>query len=704
MRMDQEKGVHNSGINRRTYLGAVGVATASTSLVGVAGASDDQYDEVVDIVEAGADNTGSEPIDDVFDEVKGDDTLVKFPDGTYAANQLIVYQLSNFAMVAEGDATLVPGDDYAEEQWIAGGETRDLRIEGFTIDNRGDGLAPEIDISAYDGLVVRDIEKIGVQEDGGTAFGLRILDPDGHGLVENVRATDGGYSVGLYIESDGPMTVRNCQFEQFTDNGLYASASSAPIRVEGGRFRNNNITQVRLGSADSVVTGAEIVADERVVGPNQDTCNMRGIRVADGPGPVTVDDCDITMSACRGSGAIVDAYSGGSLTVRDTRIHVDEDYTTNGSDGTRTSYAIFVDDATHAPEGSRTFENVSITGGGRYRSAVLTRRDDNTFQNVCIDQYGEGRNGIIFEESSDNYLGDSAVDVPDEEVVLRDSSVKTANVSYSGSCPKPGSSSSPDVPGEVGTVTHEQTTADEWLTVGFERQYDDPVVVGGPLSYEGYHPAHLRVRDVTAGSFDLQFEEWMYLDGDHRAETVHYLALSPGSYTADGLRVEVGRVGTNHEFSGFEFDRSFDRRPVVFAQTQSYNGSDPVVTRLQNVSTTGGQVLVQEEEGEENGGYHTTESVGYVAVEPGTGLIGDQQFEVGNVDVHEEWHTLEFGDSYADPQFLADIQTFTGPNTANVRYRNLTDSSVELKIQEEQSEDEEMAHRYERVGYAVFEG
>lgn len=669
--------------------------------MGVVGAGESQYDEVVDIVEAGADNTGNEPIDDVFDDVKGDDTLVKFPEGEYLANELIVYGLSNFAMVGD-NATLIPGDNYNENVWLGGSEPRNIRIENFTIDNTADGVTPQVDISFYGDLRFRNVDKVGYHDGPGIAFTFQSIDGSGRGYLENVSAPDGGDSVGIYLQGEGPMTVRDCHVEEFSNNGLYASYISAPVTVEGGVYRNNNIAGVRLGSADSVVRNATIEVTDNPFGDDPDTVNMRGIRVADGPGPVTVDNCDVSMEVCQGSGGIVTAYSGGSLTVRDTRIHVGQEYCTTGSGGTRTSYGVFVDDTSDDP-GTRRFENVSITGGGTYRSAMLLRRSHNTLENVCLDQTGDGRNGIIFEESSDNALYDSVIDVPDQEIVLRDSSVETANVSHSGSCPTPGDTTGSDVPGELGTVVHEQATADEWHTVGFEQRYDDPVVVSGPISYEGWHPIHTRVRDVTAGSFELQFEEWMYLDGDHRPETAHYLALSPGSYDAGGLAVEVGRTRANHEFSGFGFDRSFDRRPVVLAQPQTYNGSDPIVPRLRDVSTDGGEVLVQEEEGEENGGYHYEETVGYVAIEPGTGDVGGRAIEVGAADVHEEWRTIEFGGSYENPGFLAGIQTFTGPNPANVRYRNLTDSSVELFVEEEQSADDETLHRYERVGYAVFE-
>ena len=52
--------------------------------------------------------------------------------------------------------------------------------------------------------------------------------------------------------------------------------------------------------------------------------------------------------------------------------------------------------------------------------------------------------------------------------------------------------------------------------------------------------------------------------------------------------------------------------------------------------------------------------------------------------------------------FLADLQSFNGDDPVDIRYRNLTQSGVEVRIEEEQSADEETSH-LEAIGYAVFE-
>ncbi|MCZ6917002.1 MAG: fibronectin type III domain-containing protein, partial [Gemmatimonadetes bacterium] len=71
--------------------------------------------------------------------------------------------------------------------------------------------------------------------------------------------------------------------------------------------------------------------------------------------------------------------------------------------------------------------------------------------------------------------------------------------------------------------------------------------------------------------------------------------------------------------------------------------------------------------------------------------------------VGSEWHTLSFAQSYSDAVLLAGIQTFDGSDPAALRYKNLTASGAEIKVEEEASGDSEVAHTTEVVGYLVFE-
>jgi uncharacterized protein YkwD len=255
------------------------------------------------------------------------------------------------------------------------------------------------------------------------------------------------------------------------------------------------------------------------------------------------------------------------------------------------------------------------------------------------------------------------------------------------------------VPVEAGSVeTDHRPTA-----VELSGSYADPVVVAPTLSHRGPQPATPRLRTVGSSAFEVAAEEWRYLDGSHRQETVGWVAADAGSYVlGDGTRLEAGRVRTDHRWASAPFSASFRTTPVVFSGSQTVNGPQPVTTRHRGVSATDFAVRLQEAEA---GGPHRTEAVGYLAVEPGSGTLNGRAFEAGAAsDVGDAWRTVSFDRTYRRPSFLAALQTFRGGNTASVRYRNLTESSVEVTVEEERSRDGETAHLGEIVGYLVVEG
>jgi len=245
------------------------------------------------------------------------------------------------------------------------------------------------------------------------------------------------------------------------------------------------------------------------------------------------------------------------------------------------------------------------------------------------------------------------------------------------------------------------TVDEEWQSVSLSGSYEDPVVLAPTLSYRGPQPATVRLRNVTVGSFEVAVEEWLYLDGRHRDETVGWVATDPGKHSVGDAELAVGRVRTNHEWEPVSFPASFPSTPVVFSQAQTVAGRQPVTVRNRDVSDSGLSVRLQEEEAQ---GPHLTEEIGYLAIEPGTGTLAGRAFEAGTrADVGHGWQRVEFDGTYRQPVFLADVQTYRGWNTCAVRYRNLTESAVEVKVEEERSADREVAHLGERVGYLVVE-
>lgn len=258
----------------------------------------------------------------------------------------------------------------------------------------------------------------------------------------------------------------------------------------------------------------------------------------------------------------------------------------------------------------------------------------------------------------------------------------------------------------IAVETHKYSFDDTWVSTSHSSSVSNPVTIAKPVSYNGSHPAHVRLRDVTSDGFTSKVEEWEYLDGGHTTETVSSLTTTEREGTSDnGEPTEAGtvHVGTPDGWNSVSFSQSFTTTPIVLTVSQTYNGSDPIVTRNKNISTGGFDVTIQEEESYSPA--DTTETVGYFAVEPATGSLDGKPFEADTVTgVDETWTTIYFDQSYTDPIFLADMQTTNGGDTCNLRYRNLDSNSVEVFVEEEESSDTETGHTTETVGYVVVEG
>lgn len=268
--------------------------------------------------------------------------------------------------------------------------------------------------------------------------------------------------------------------------------------------------------------------------------------------------------------------------------------------------------------------------------------------------------------------------------------------------------------GEVGT----SVTDHNWRAVTFDRPYDDPVVVMGPLSFAGGQAATVRVRDVTSTGFEWRVEEWAYLDGAHLRERVGYAVVERGVYELpDGGLLEAGvsAVGDG-AFGAYEFSAGFPEAPVVFAQVATVNEDQPVTVQLDAGTAAGFRMrLIEEENGGSRDGVrsHADETVAWIAVTPGIGSgEGADRYEVGAtelLDFDTPWSDLTFAQSYPDPSrcWLGSIQTTRGGDPWTLRYRgDATDafpaSGLEFFGQEEASRDSELAHTKESVGYWIL--
>lgn len=260
--------------------------------------------------------------------------------------------------------------------------------------------------------------------------------------------------------------------------------------------------------------------------------------------------------------------------------------------------------------------------------------------------------------------------------------------------------------GELKIEVGEAAANDEWRRVDLQKTFVDPVVVAGPLSYNGSDPAVVRIRNVDNDGFEIQVQEWEYLDGWHVSENLGYAVMESGTYTLrDGTCLEAGWFTTNKSstFGAVKFSQTFQVVPVVVASVSSFNEPDAVAGRLRNISRQGFEFRMQEQE--RNFQSHPMETISFIAWEPSSGTLGDLAFEVNKAKgwIASAFKVIQFDETFAPTSvFLADMQTSNGGDTANLRCMRNGSQRVSVKVDEEQSRDSEKTHAPEIVGYMSF--
>ncbi len=456
-----------SGTNRRAFLAGTAAVAAGLAMTGSVTADDD-YDVILDIVDdLGADNTGGEPINDALaDAVEHDSVKVTFPSGEYVIHEgeggdgfarwdfgegEEVARVGKLALVGQEDTVLRPLDGGRHSILTLWG--RDITVRNFRIDQTGHDTSTGITTVAEENLLVSNIHFDGkvtgdyvetphwqsddydesvVPEDP-TCLIPGLLNEDGVGRIENVRAPDGVEShsrkgaVWVNFLHAGDLLFEACEFSNFSDNAIYGSppglahGNGGSVRVENCYFKNNNVTAIRLGTPGSYAKHCTVVteADEIPATPWGAITSRAGWVWYDFEG--SYEDIDVIHNHPNGQGIVEEGSHDGWLEVRDSRIELNN----GGANAIR-----YVDGGSQL-----TLENLSITGEASGDAAIRLGSCELDAENVCIHQTGSGRDGFSL-SSVTGTIADSVVDVTGDQFVASGSTdVAVTNLHDAGDCP-----------------------------------------------------------------------------------------------------------------------------------------------------------------------------------------------------------------------------------------------------------------------------
>lgn len=257
-------------------------------------------------------------------------------------------------------------------------------------------------------------------------------------------------------------------------------------------------------------------------------------------------------------------------------------------------------------------------------------------------------------------------------------------------------------------ISGQLTVNHQWSTVVLNQTFTDPIIVAGPLSRDGGNPAGVRIRNLTGSSFEIRVDEYEYLDEWHVLENVDFLMMERDQYRlSDGTKIKAGyfQTGTSYpDFAYITFMDSFNEDPVVITTVVTENEKQAVAGRIRNVDKLGFEFALQEEEAGDQ--VHSPEMVHYIAWEPSYGVVDGLNFEVVRTEnsITDDLSLLNFQNSFSEfPVFLGDMQTCDGGDTANLRTDSKTNTSIQVQVDEEQSNDSEVDHTTESVGYLTIE-
>ncbi len=253
---------------------------------------------------------------------------------------------------------------------------------------------------------------------------------------------------------------------------------------------------------------------------------------------------------------------------------------------------------------------------------------------------------------------------------------------------------------EVGEInlTH------EWIAVDFNKPFNSPVVIAGAPTYHESQPAVVRIRNITPEGFEIRLEEWEYLDGKHIEELISYVAIEQGQTTlSDGSKLEAGFFPATTAPSSISFQQLFLSKPVVLTTISSVNDQSTITGRISAVTTSKFNYRLKEEEAADQ--EHKQETIGYIAWEPGSGLENGISYEVGLTtnSIKDVWTKIDYQKQFSSmPFFFTYLQTENVRDTAALRQKKLGVSSVQIKVEEEQSKDNETVHSREVAGYFII--
>jgi len=154
-------------------------------------------------------------------------------------------------------------------------------------------------------------------------------------------------------------------------------------------------------------------------------------------------------------------------------------------------------------------------------------------------------------------------------------------------------------------------------TVSFSKAFTKkPVVLTTIASANEADTISGRVKSVLTTGFSYYFREQELNKNTHVNETVNFIAWEPGKGAIGSVQFEVANTAnavTNAWYNPTH-QTSFSQAPLLLVGMQTTANTDTSALRVQQLTATGFQVKVEEEQSKDSEVTHPAETVGYIAL------------------------------------------------------------------------------------------
>lgn len=165
------------------------------------------------------------------------------------------------------------------------------------------------------------------------------------------------------------------------------------------------------------------------------------------------------------------------------------------------------------------------------------------------------------------------------------------------------------------SATNENSTSVSFV----DTTYSNPVVFSQVSSDNELSAVVTRNSNVSTTGFTVQMQEEEANANSHLTEDIGWIAVETGGSVASGVLSGSTGNSVTHATTTINFGSAFSAAPIFIADMQTLDGGDTAIAAgAASVTTTQAQVYIDEEASSNSETSHTTEEVGYLALDEGT--------------------------------------------------------------------------------------